>query len=378
MCWAESGLARPPGPVLDYLGADFGIRGDGEEAFPDLVKALASGQDVSCVDGLVSPDNNRPSPASCALSERSAPLRGLSDIQRYFKKGGQGNIETQRGCNRKCVYCADPVSKGRKPRFWEPESVVEQFIKLLEKKINVFHLCDCEFNMSKAHVERVCSAIINAGLGDKIKWYAYAMPSPMDDKLAILMKMAGCVGIDFGADSASSKMLGNLGRDFGPEALEKCADACKKAGIIFMYDLLIGGPGETLKTMNKTVRRIKKIRPDRVGVSFGLRIFPETRLHEMLMKEGKLANNPCVYGKKINNDSLLKPVFYVADTMGDHPERSLKKMIDDDPVFLFASSEDFDKNYNYNNNKPLVNAVKKGARGAYWDILRRVSCGEFT
>ena len=30
-------------------------------------------------------------------------------------------------------------------------------------------------------------------------------------------------------------------------------------------------------------------------------------------------------------------------------------------------------NYNYNDNPELIDAIKRGHRGAYWDILRRVS-----
>jgi radical SAM superfamily enzyme YgiQ (UPF0313 family) len=371
------GFGIAPGPVLDYLGADYGIRGDGEESFPELVKSLVSGDDISRIEGLVVSEKSAPSPAVCRLNGRSGPARGLVQTKRYFDKGGQGNIETQRGCNRKCIYCADPVSKGRKPRFWEPAAVVEQFERLLENDINVLHLCDSEFNVSKKHAQGVCEALIRSGVSKKIKWYAYAMPSPMDDKLARLMKRAGCVGMDFGADSASARMLSGLGRDFGPKALEKCADACKKAGLIFMYDLLIGGPGETRETMKMTIDRLKKIRPHRAGVSFGLRLFPETSLHEMIRTEGGLSENPCIYGHTKNNDSLLKPIFYVTDTMGRAPEKYLKKLIDDDPIFLFAASDEFDKNYNYNDNKPLVSAIRKGARGAYWDILRRTSSGEF-
>ena len=30
------------------------------------------------------------------------------------------------------------------------------------------------------------------------------------------------------------------------------------------------------------------------------------------------------------------------------------------------------ENYNYNDNQPLVEAIRRGARGAYWDILRQL------
>ncbi|NVM00984.1 MAG: hypothetical protein HWN67_01495, partial [Candidatus Helarchaeota archaeon] len=42
-------------------------------------------------------------------------------------------------------------------------------------------------------------------------------------------------------------------------------------------------------------------------------------------------------------------------------------------LFFFADPEEQDQNYNYNENLLLVNAIKNGYRGAYWDILRRLA-----
>jgi hypothetical protein len=168
-------------------------------------------------------------------------------------------------------------------------------------------------------------------------------------------------------------MLHALGREFGPKALETCARACKKAGIVFMYDLLLGGPGETRKTMAETVKRMKAIRPDRVGVSFGVRVFPETALAASVRSQGPMQQNPALHGSLAHNDSLLRPVFYVSPALGPDPESYLSRLISDDPIFLFASRQQLERNYNYNNNRPLCQAIKKGARGAYWDIIRQSS-----
>jgi hypothetical protein len=37
-----------------------------------------------------------------------------------------------------------------------------------------------------------------------------------------------------------------------------------------------------------------------------------------------------------------------------------------------ADRQDPDANYTYNDNEVLVNAIKQGYKGAYWDILRRL------
>jgi radical SAM superfamily enzyme YgiQ (UPF0313 family) len=366
------GFSIVPQAALEYLEADYGIRGDGEESFPRLVEMIAAGQEPSGLPGLVVPGRGAPPPAEAALKDMPAPARDSLDLPRYFRLGGQGNIETQRGCNRKCIYCADPVAKGKKIRRRHPQSVAEEMGRLISRGVHAFHLCDPEFNLSRRHAEAVCRALIRAGIPRRIKWYAYALPAPMDRDLAGLMAAAGCAGIDFSVDSADSGMLSALGRDFSAPALEKCAKACRKTGITFMYDLLLAGPGETKKTMARTINRMKRIRPDRVGVSFGVRMFPGTALAKAVMKAGAFAENPCLHGSLKNNPRLLKPVFYVSDKLGPDPETYLKKLIDDDPIFLFASRKELDRNYNYNNNPQLCEAIRKGERGAYWDILRKL------
>ena len=42
-----------------------------------------------------------------------------------------------------------------------------------------------------------------------------------------------------------------------------------------------------------------------------------------------------------------------------------------DDRFLFFNPATPESNYNYNANQRLVEAIAKGCRGAYWDILRR-------
>jgi len=365
------GFSISPHAALEYIGADMGIRGDGEGPFVDLLKALEQNIDPASVAGVVTKDKKVPAAHMQDIAEYG-PERQWFTPSRYFTRGGQGNIETQRGCNRKCIYCADPLAKGNRVRYGEPQRVAEEMERLLRFGVHTFHLCDSEFNLQRKHAEDVCRAIMEKGIEREIAWYTYALPKPMDDDLADLMARAGCRGIDFSVDAADDNMLSRLGRDFHTEDLYKCARACRKANIVFMFDLLLGGPGETKATMKKTVREIKRVAPHCTGVSFGVRVFAETRLEKQLRKQGPFSENPALHGKTENNPGLLKPVFYVSEKLGPGPEEYLKKIIDGDPSFFFASREDVKTNYNYNDNRPLQDAIRKGARGAYWNILRQI------
>lgn len=368
------GFSVMPEAAIAFCGADYGIAGEGEEAFPMLLKAIETGSSLSSVPNLLYRENDsiRRNPnANCSLSElprtRSFPNNAL-----YFREGGQAGIETKRGCNMTCTFCADPVSKGRHVRLRPPGLVVEELRALLAQGVDHFHTCDCEFNIPGDHAKDICRAIIEAGLGDRIRWYAYCSVTPFDAEMADLFKRAGCAGVDFGADSGNDDMLRSLGRSFTSADLARTADLCHRHGIPFMYDLLIGAPGETRETVRETIEFMRKIDADCVGLSMGVRIYEGTAMAERIRAMGDIAANPDIYGAKVDNPCLLRPVFYIAPDLGLEIVNIVREIVDGDERFFLPSNEEVDSNYNYNDNNVLVRAIRDGARGAYWDILRRM------
>lgn len=356
--------------LAPHVGGDYGVRGDGEPALLQLLKALSHETPFSEVPGLVYREGgtwraNAPSRADLDAFDLAA--RDIVDNATYFRLGGQVGLETKRGCPNRCIYCADPVIKGSVPRLRAPAEVVEEVRDLVRRGIDVLHLCDSEFNVPVAHAEAVCRAMAEAGLGEKVGWYAYASPHPFSPALAELMRLAGCVGIDFGADSGSDAMLRALGRDHDAACLESTARACREAGLVFMYDLLLGGPGETPETVAETVALMKKIRPDRVGVSLGVRVYPGTSLAEKMNDAGAVAG-------LVGDPAGLAPFFYISPALGDDPAGLVRRLIGDDPGF-FLPGGGTEQDYNYNDNTVLTNAIGRGYRGAYWDILRRLQDG---
>ncbi|MEE8470792.1 MAG: radical SAM protein [Dehalococcoidia bacterium] len=371
-----SGFSTMPQAILSYCELDLGIWGEGEFSLPLLIGRIAANEDYRDVPGLVYRSRGKfhANPATYLdLSRISAPARGAIDNQRYFVEGGVGSIETKRGCPMGCIYCADPLGKGRRLRLRSPQSVAREVRSLLEMGIDHFHLCDSEFNIPKDHALEICTELAAEGLGDKIRWYTYASPAGFTKELAALCRKAGCVGINFGVDSGCDRMLRRLGRDFTVEDITRTAEACRQEGIISMYDLLLGGPGETRQSLRETIETMKRLSPNRVGTSLGVRVFPKTKLALSLRRQGALNENPNLHGTVAGNDHFFAPIFYLSSRLGDDASDYLSHLIGEDERFFFVSPADAEKNYNYNDNTVLVNAIKAGYRGAFWDILRRLS-----
>ena len=370
-----AGFSIMPEAILSYCGLDLGIWGEGEHSLPLLIAKIAAGEEFSSVPALIYRTKrgfHHNIPIFFDLSKFNA-RRSIVDNQRYFAEGGMGNIESKRGCAKKCIYCADPVSKGRQLRLRSPDSVADEIESLLEAGVDHFHFCDSEFNLPQIHAQEVCLKLIERGLGERIRWYAYTSPVPFSDELATLFRKAGCAGIDFGVDSGTDEMLYALGRDFQTEELKRTAEVCHRQGIIFMYDLLLGGPGETRKSLRQGIETMKRLSPSRVGAALGVRIFPNTRLAELVREQGSMAENVNLRGAVIGNENFFAPIFYLSAALGADAEAYLAELVNGDERFFIGSKEGVDKNYNYNENTRLVKAIKAGYRGAFWDILRRIA-----
>jgi len=90
--------------------------------------------------------------------------------------------------------------------------------------------------------------------------------------------------------------------------------------------------------------------------------------------QGCLEKNPNLHrarGEWPDGD-LLRPTFYIAEALGERPARLVKDIIGGDKRFFEPVDAQGLENYNYNDNQPLVEAIRNGARGAYWDILLRM------
>jgi radical SAM superfamily enzyme YgiQ (UPF0313 family) len=367
------GFSLAGGRLVEYTGADFGVRGDGEQATIALLEQLDGGRCFGRVPGLIWPRDgqlhcNRP-----AWSEPLSVATGRSHIDnaRYFKFGGQIGVETKRGCDRCCIYCADPVAKGTVIRQRRPAEVADEIEVLERQGVDVLHICDGEFNLPRDHAIAVCRELVRRSLGDRVRWYAYLAVLPFDAELADLMRRAGCVGINFTGDSGCPSMLKTYGHQHTPADLAMAVRFCCENNIAVMIDLLLGGPGETVETLTETIEFMKQINPDCVGTALGIRIYDNTPMAKMIKAQKHTESGICrKYDGPID---FFKPTFYISPALGARPGRVVRDIIGGDKRFFEPEDETTTgTDHNYNDNKILIDAIAAGGRGAYWHIMRRL------
>jgi len=363
------GFSTLPETVLRATQADGGIEGDGEEAALALVQSLVKGEDITRLPNMVYWRNGgiaRNPRADIDLRRLPVPRRRLFDNVRYQQLGAMVGIETKRGCSQKCIYCADPIARGARVRLRPPETVVLELQDLLAQGVSWLHLCDSEFNLPLEHAKDVCRAIINNGLGDRIRWYCYCSPVPFDIELARLMKGAGCGGINFGVDSLCDEQLHRLGRAHSSNDVHQLAGLLNGEGLSHIFDLLIGGPGETEETVRVSIDRVREFNVSLAGISAGVRVYPNTPLGNAVasgaIKEGLYPDT---------SEDTEQPVFYLSPSLGGSAGSLINQFVGDDTRFLMLGMPGEEGSYNYAGDELLSRLIERGARGAYWDIIRR-------
>ncbi len=364
------GFSIAPTAALAALGADLGVRGEGEAALP----LLAAGAAPEFVPGLVwrEGDRVRENPGRPVdLASEPAPRRTFVDNARYLREGAQVGFETSRGCPMACRYCADPLAKGRALRRRAPSAVADEVAALHDGGVDVLHTCDAEFNLDAAHAAAVSEAIAARGLGGRVRWYAYCVPNGFTPRLASAMRAAGCVGVNFGIDHVDDGMLSRLGRAHRAADVEAARAAARGAGLAVMFDLLLGAPGETRATIARAIDTLRSLDPEAVGVTLGLRLYRGTPIADEVAPPGR----PTRAGAHAADADLLGPSFFVEEALGPDVGPWVAHLVAGDRRFFFlaeAGAAD-GASYNYNENTALDDAIAAGARGAYWDILRRLS-----
>ncbi len=299
-----SGFSIFPERLLELMGADYGICGEGEAAFPALIAALETGREVAGIPGLVfrrggqviaNPPASAPPGGALEEADRPGPI-----VAHYLGTGGMLNVQTQRGCAHACCYCTYPLIEGRRHRRRAPEAVAEEFARLESQGARYAFVVDSIFNSSEEHVVETCEAIGRRGL--RLQWGCFLRPEGLTPDLLRLMRNAGLAHAEFGSDSFADSVLAAYDKRFGFGDILQAHEAARAAGVEACHFLICGGPGETLETLEESRHNSLRLPGAVVMAMVGMRIYPRTALHRRALEEG------CIDA----GTDLLAPVYYLA------------------------------------------------------------------
>jgi len=188
------------------------------------------------------------------------------------------NLVANRGCPFNCIFCYhNYMGAGYRKR--SVSSVVDEMRWLKGVyEIEYFHFCDDSFACSKKWVLEFCEKVSDLD----VTWSCTGRANIMDEDMAKAMSQAGCVGVWYGLESGSQKILDIMNKKATVEQYRKAVELNRKYFPFEDYTFMVGSPGETSETVCESIQFCKEmeIRPSAV---FYMTPYPGTLLFEMLL-----------------------------------------------------------------------------------------------
>ena len=301
-----SGFSLFPVELMTMTGADYGIIGEGELIFPELLTRLENGQEIKSLPNIINKELKIS--VGTIIKRQSTSSSGFSDLDcridftPYLQKSVY-SIQTKKGCSHGCIYCTYPVIEGRQFRKRSPADIADE-IEQVHHRLGyiTFEFVDSTFNDPKGHAEAICREIIRRGIKVRLRTMGIN-PRNATTELFELMKKAGFAQIDATPDSGSEKVLKQLDKGFTLSEVANMARLIRQFDLPTMWFFLFSGPGENETTFSETIEFIDSfVNPDDlVYMNAGLRIYPNTPLYQIAVIEGRI---------NIDQSLLYPPVYY--------------------------------------------------------------------
>ncbi len=281
-------------------GGDFVIQGEGEITLKELVDTIEKGGDTVNIQGIVykKGDEIIANPKRAVLrdlDELPLPAWDLVDIDSYrnvWESGGNEftlNLVTTRGCPYKCNWCAKPIY-GNRYNSHSPKYVTKH-IEYLKMNFNVsrFWMCDDIFGLKPNWVQQFNTELKKENL--KISYY-------IQSRVDLLLKgntidalyESGLEEVWVGAESGSQAILDAMDKGTTVEQIYKATQLLKEKGVRVAFFIQFGYLGETKEDIAKTIRMIKELVPDNLGISVSYPL-PGTKFYDKVKDDLKLKAN---------------------------------------------------------------------------------------
>ena len=213
------------------------------------------------------------------------------DITRYnipFLHHPYVSIYTSRGCPALCTYCLWPHTfSGRKWRTRSSENVVAEVKRALELFPNMKELFfdDDTFAWGKARVLEICEHLKKI----KFTWSCNCRVHADYDMLKA-MRDAGCRLLVVGFESGNDHVLKNIKKGITVAQSREFMKNCRELGLTVHGDYIIGLPGDTLESIEQTMKFAEELDCETIQVSIA-HPFPGTEFYNYLKENNYLTED---------------------------------------------------------------------------------------
>ncbi|MCP4131313.1 MAG: radical SAM protein [bacterium] len=240
----------------DNAYVDCIVRGEGEITFIELLRSLTDIDAWTAIQGLSYKKNNailhnENRPFIADINTLPLPARDLIKLSKYKALGFAVNMVTSRGCPHKCIFCVGSKMVGNKVRYFDVTRVVDEFEMLSKMGFKQLNIVDDLFTSNKKRCIAICEEITRRNINHP--WSAFARVDTVSQELLHALKQAGCGSLCFGIESGNQEILDTVKKKINLDMCKKAVALCKEAGIEPAASYILGLPGETPHTIEKTL-----------------------------------------------------------------------------------------------------------------------------
>lgn len=271
-----------PDQTLAAPFVDIVVKGQGEDAFLEIVQRIEAGESLRGIAGAGYKENGRlvfnAPRALKPISELPPKAYHLADFDAYERVCGRrwAMYESSLACPFNCAYCTNEGVYGRKWNALEADQVVEETTDLVSRyRLQLLWIVDDNFMVDRDRAVRIAEGLLRRGV--KFNWSVQSSTN-LTVRLTVeelkLLRRAGLSQIAHGAESGSQKVLHAMNKDFQKiETIYEAADKLTQAGIRPSFNMIFAFPGEGQAELRESIRMVMNICRRYPGAEFWTNIF---------------------------------------------------------------------------------------------------------
>jgi len=278
--------------ILRQTKGDIVVVGEGEETITDVVKHP---DNLFSVPGIFFRKGKRIHrtplrPLIPDLDSIPFPSYHLLPPLSFYKSRSRatpiGVMLTTRGCPYGCIYCNKNIF-GKTFRMRSPANVLIE-MELLTGTYGVrqIDILDDNFTLNTSWAETVLDEIIQRKIRVLLNFQNGIRADRLTPRLVAKMKRAGTYKAGIGIESGDPAIQKIIKKSLSLSKVLKAARMLRRAGIVVVGFFMIGIPGETGETIQKTIDFAKKVNPHIANFSVVVPL-PQTELYDIIKKKGR-------------------------------------------------------------------------------------------
>jgi radical SAM superfamily enzyme YgiQ (UPF0313 family) len=171
--------------------------------------------------------------------------------------------ESVRGCPYRCSFCNYPyLFDDTKFRYKSAQRMADDWEHYLAQLDLEYIIClDSLFTMPRQRLREFCQLLVKRRI--KVKWICYARADDLaDEETVAMMKEAGAHQVQIGIESGDPALLQNMNKACTVEANRQALVNCRRHGLTSVISLIVGYPGETAQSLERTYQFLESAPPD--------------------------------------------------------------------------------------------------------------------